>query len=101
MEKPFIVLTKTAFEPEMKAKAMELAERSYPIFKKQSGLINMWMHLSHDETHMFTYFIWKDQASHEACQKSPDFAPIGQLWGEVLNSGKAAFTVDTYSTLEF
>ncbi|MDN5204848.1 antibiotic biosynthesis monooxygenase [Fulvivirgaceae bacterium BMA10] len=99
MSKSFIVITKTHFEPEMKETVLSLAERSLPIFKEQTGLLDIYMFGSEDGSHTGTFFVWKDKASHEACMQSPDFNDMNPEWEALFSSGKARFELITYDSL--
>ena len=99
MENKFIVITKTYFEPSEKKKILDLAERSFPIFRKQPGLIAIMSHISHDQSHTMSYLSWKDKRDHEACMVSKDFSDFNQEWEKLLSSGKVRFELQTYDLL--
>lgn len=98
MEK-FVVQTKTFFEPSQESLVLELAEISLPIFRKQPGLIDIQLHLSHDKTHTMGIIQWKKREDHEACLASPDFGPFNEKWEQLMNGGRARFEISTYEVI--
>jgi heme-degrading monooxygenase HmoA len=96
----FVVMTKTFFDEDMNGAVIEISKRSLPIFKDQRGLIDIAMHLSHDNSHIMTRFVWDSKESHEACMASPDWEEINSRWGELITGGKAHIELNTYSLME-
>ena len=92
----FIVLTKTGYTAKSKDRILEIARGSVPILKKQPGLVSHTQHLSHDDTHMMTYWVWQDEASHLACMSSDDWAPYNAQWAAMIESGEMTFYLKTY-----
>lgn len=97
---PFVVLTKTYFEPEQKQAVLTLAERSLPIFKAQKGFISLRFHISQDETHCMTYFEWESEEAHFACMDSEDWGPMREEWDQMFSKDSTRFELGTYKILD-
>ena len=98
----FYVITKTQIiDPLARDNAIQLVKKSLPIFRKQSGLITIHVLISHDDSHLTTFMIWEDEASHLQCMQSPDFALVNPLWEKLLQEGKIKFTLNTYDKITY
>ena len=97
--KKFVVQTKTHFNPDQEDLVRELAEISLPIFKKQPGLLDIQLHIAHDNSHTMGIIQWESKEHHEACLASPDFGPFNTKWETLMKSGTAKFEMHTYDVL--
>ncbi len=95
----FVVVTKTYFQPEMKEKMIEVASKSIPVYKDQPGLESIAMHISHDETHMMSYFVWNKKEDHEKCMSVNDLDEWNEVWEKLISEGKIKFELDTYDII--
>ena len=95
----FVVMTQTFYEPELREEILTAAEESFPIFRKQAGLISIRMHEAHDHTHTMTVMEWQSKEHHEACMRSPDFGTWNEKWEKMMSSGKARWELFTYDIL--
>ena len=95
----FFIMSRTSYEPELREQILEAARESFPIFKKQPGLISMRMHEAHDHTHTMTVMEWQSKEHSEACMRSSDFGDWNGKWQSLMSSGKARWELLTYDLL--
>ncbi len=92
------VIVQLGFDPELKARVLELSKLNLPIFAKQKGFISGTAHLSADEKSLLTYLQWETVEDHLNCMKSQDFdVEEGRAMTELIESGKVKFEVNVYS----
>lgn len=96
----FVAVTKLDFDPALKDEAIALAKDTAPIFRRQKGNQGVWAHESTDGTQTMMYLLWETEADHLACMQSADFAATNSKFEALMKSGKVAFTLNTYATVE-
>ncbi len=97
----FIVITRSAFSPEIEADVLALAQQSGPIARAQPGLNSMVMHISHDRTQLMTYWNWARREDHENCMSSDEWRAFMPKWEALIEAGKLKFDLETYEVLDF
>ena len=96
----FVAITKLDFDPSLQDDMLDMARATAPIFRKQKGNKGVWAHLSKDGRQTLMYLLWDTEEDHLACMQSVDFAGVNPSFDALMKSGKVAFTMDTYSTVD-
>lgn len=96
----FVAVTKLDFDPHLKDDMIALARETAPIFRKQKGNHGVWAHVSTDGHQTMMYLLWETEQDHLACMQSVDFSETNPKFEALMKSGKVAFTLNTYDTLD-
>ncbi len=96
----FVAVTKLDFAPELKDDMVALAKESAAVFKVQKGNRGVWAHVSTEGHQTMMYLLWETEHDHLACMQSADFAALNPKFEALMKSGKVAFTLDTYETID-
>lgn len=99
MNKNFVVVTQTFYEPDMREAVLKVVESSFPIFRRQPGLRSIQIHHAHDKTHTLSLMVWESKAANDACMSSPDFNDFNPAWQKLLATGKVKFQYMSYDVL--
>ena len=96
----FVAITRLDFDPSLKDDMIELARATAPVFRQQKGNKGVWAHVSEEGHQTMMYLLWESEADHLACMQSVDFASVTPAFETLMKSGKVAFTMDTYTTID-
>ncbi len=96
----FVAITRLDFDPSLKDDMIDLARKTAPIFRQQKGNKGVWAHVSKDGHQTMMYLLWETEDDHLACMQSMDFASVNPAFEALMKSGKVAFTMDSYATVE-
>ncbi len=96
----FIVVTRSTFSPDVETEVLALAKKSVPIAKKQSGFVEMVVHINHSRTQLMTYWKWESREDHEACMASDDWMAFMPSWERLISDDKLHFNLETFEMLD-
>jgi quinol monooxygenase YgiN len=96
----FVVVTQLTYEPGLKNRVMELINNSFPVFRRQEGLISITIHHHLHEPKTMSYLVWESEEDHLNCIKSADFTSAMSSWDQLIQNGQAQFELNTYSVID-